>query len=132
METIELYEMADANRIEVMKFNLPLNGSISVKDDERYFIGIDPNAYENSAEERVHLAHELGHCMTGSFYNIYSNFDIREKHERRATKWAIKKLIPFDELVKYLDDGIVQKWELAEIFNVTEDYIDKAFSLYFH
>lgn len=132
METIELYEMADANRIEVMKFNLPLNGSISVKDDERYFIGIDLNAYENSAEERVHLAHELGHCMTGSFYNIYSNFDIREKHERRATKWAIKKLIPFDELVKYLDDGIVQKWELAEIFNVTEDYIDKAFSLYFH
>lgn len=132
METAELYEMANTNCIEVMKFNLPLNGSISVKDDERYFIGIDPNAYENSAEERVHLAHELGHCMTGSFYNIYSNFDIREKHERRATKWAIKKLIPFDELVKYLDDGIVQKWELAEIFDVTEDYIDKAFSLYFN
>lgn len=130
METIELYEMADANRIEVMKFNLPLNGSISVMDNERYFIGLD--SYENLAEERVHLAHELGHCITGSFYNIYSDFDVREKHERRATKWAIKKLIPFDELVKYLDDGIVQKWELAEIFDVTEDYIDKAFSLYFH
>lgn len=130
METIELYEMADANRIEVMKFNLPLNGSISVMDNERYFIGLD--SYENLAEERVHLAHELGHCITGSFYNIYSDFDVREKHERRATKWAIKKLIPFDELVKYLDDGIVQKWELAEIFDVTEDYIDKAFSLYFN
>lgn len=130
METIELYEMADANRIEVMKFNLPLNGSISVMDNERCFIGLD--SYESLAEERVHLAHELGHCITGSFYNIYSDFDIREKHEKRATKWAIKKLIPFDELVKYLDDGIVQKWELAEIFDVTEDYIDKAFSLYFN
>lgn len=130
METAELYEMANTNHIEVMKFDLPLNGSISVKDNEKCFIGLD--SYENSAEERVHLAHELGHCITGSFYNIYSNLDIREKHENRATKWAIKKLIPFDELTKYLNDGIVQKWELAEIFNVTEDYIDKAFSLYFN
>lgn len=132
METTELYEMADTNRIEVMWLALPLNGSISVTDSEQYFIGIDPDICENSAEERVHLAHELGHCMTGSFYNIYSNLDIREKHENRATKWAIKRLIPFDELVKCLDDGIVHKWELAEIFNVTEDYVDKAFSLYFH
>ena len=76
------------------------------------------------------LAHELGHCVTGSFYNRYSEFDVIAKHERRADKWAIKKLIPEDELNDAFEHGIVEPWDLAEYFNVTEDFIIKAVEFY--
>ena len=91
---------------------------------------MDPFRIETAAEERVHLAHELGHCETGSFYNVYSSLDIREKQEMRADRWAVSRLVPADKLRQALNIGIVEIWELAEYFDVTENFIRKAFEIY--
>lgn len=72
------------------------------------------------------FAHELGHCMTGSFYNLYSPFDLRSQHEFRANKWAIQKLIPFSALVRAGKDGCRERYEFAEYFDVSEAFIQKA------
>jgi len=48
----------------------------------------------------VKLAHEIGHCETGTFYDPRSENEIIAKCKNRATKWAIKKLIPEDALEK--------------------------------
>lgn len=85
---------------------------------------------ESVSEEKVKLAHELGHCETGAFYNRYSPFDLREKHERTANRWAVKKLVPKSELVTLLKKGY-ERWELAEHFEVTEDFINLAIRMYF-
>ena len=39
-------------------------------------------------------------------------------------------LIPADELKDAFIHGITEPWELAEYFNVTEDYIQKAYRYY--
>ena len=131
MKTNELYDLAENNSIPVYSFNLPLTSSVSISDkDGNCAIGIDPFAIQTTSDERVFLAHELGHCITGSFYNRYSDFDIRAKHEHRADKWAIKKLVPEDELQNAFKQGIVEPWNLAEYFNVTEDFIIKAVNYY--
>ena len=93
------------------------------------FVAIDPFKIENTADEKVKLAHELGHCETGAFYNEYSKFDIRAKHERRADKWAIKKLVPEDEL-KEACTFCNNRYELAEHFGVTEDFMQKVLDYY--
>ncbi len=107
--------------------------SLSVKSEGDMFIGIDDTAMETSAEERVHLAHELGHCMTGAFYSIYSPIDNRGYMERIANNYAIKKLVDEDELIRVIKeyDGNIQPWELAEHFNVTEEFMHKALEYYF-
>jgi len=94
------------------------------------YIGMDPFRIETTAQERVHLAHELGHCETGAFYNVYSSLDVREKQETRANVWAVTHLVPADEFMKALYNGIVEVWELAEYFDVTEDFIRKAAEIY--
>lgn len=94
------------------------------------YIGMDPFQIETDAEERVHLAHELGHCETGSFYNVYSPLDIREKQEQKADRWAVARLVPAEEFERVLECGTVEIWELAEYFNVTEDFILKAAEIY--
>lgn len=127
---IDLYKLAEKDNIIVEKLSVPKNKSLSTRIGNRNFIAIDENAIKSAAEERTHLAHEIGHCETGAFYNVYSNIDIRGKAEYKANKWAILKCVPKTELI-YLLKKDYQIWELAEHFEVTEDFIKKACTYYF-
>ena len=128
-----LYDTAEDAQIAVFDFSLPENGSVSVMDDEgRCFIGIDPSLRDGSVRERVHLSHELGHCVTGSFYNRYAAVDSRRRHEDRADKWAIRKLLTVDQLDDAIAEGCTELWQLADRFGVTEEFVKKAVCLYVH
>ena len=126
----EMFRIAANAGIRVEYCRLPLNESVSAPDPDGDFILMDYSLLRASKRERVHMAHELGHCSTGSFYNRHTPFDVRQCHENRADKWAIKKLIPKDELNEAVSNGITEPWELAEYFNVTEDFMKKAVCYY--
>lgn len=131
MELLELYQLADAEHIPVYSFDLPQTHSLSLmNNDGSCAVAIDPFGLNSTKDEKIRLAHELGHCVTGSFYNRYSDFDIKARSEYKADKWAIKKLVPEDELQNAFKQGIVEPWNLAEYFNVTEDFIIKAVNYY--
>ncbi len=126
----ELGRIANKEDITVMTTNCPECGSMShMTLDGNCYIGIDRRKM-TEAEKTVYMAHEMGHCMTGSFYNRYSRFDVISRHEYRANKWAIKKLVPEDELIEAFENGIIEIWELAERFDVTEDFMKKACEFY--
>lgn len=100
--------------------------------DGECFIAIDPNRIAGEDDERNKLAHELGHCLTGAFYNQYSNYDCRQRHENTADKWAIRNLVTVDELDDAIADGCCEIWELADRFGVAEDFMKKAVCYYVH
>ena len=126
----ELFREAEASGITVEYCRIPLNESISVQDTEGDFVLMDYSLIEAGAKERVHLAHELGHCVTGSFYNRYAARDVRQKHEHRADKWAIQQIVPQAEFDRAVADGCATVWDLAERFSVTEEFMRKAICLY--
>lgn len=133
MEIRSLYDLARQQNIGVWDFPLPETGSMSVMTDSgACFIGMDETVKDGGVQERVHLSHELGHCITGSFYNIHAAIDCRQRHENRANKWAVQALIPVEELDDAIAEGCTEVWELAERFQVTEDFIRKAVCLYVH
>jgi len=123
MTATALPEYAEQQDIEVDYFPLQEVVSASFRDN---CIVINPNMVKAKSDETVSLAHEVGHCVTGSFYNIYSPLDRRERHEHNADVWAIKKLLPFIEMEGAMRAGYVEVWELADYFGVTEDFIRKA------
>ena len=125
----DLYSYADKRNITVDNLKLPQNKSMSVRLDGKNFIAIDKQSLADSADERAHLIHELGHCETGAFYCIYAPLLTREKLEEQANRWAVEKLIPQNEFLALLKSGY-RKWELAEFYNVTEDFIEKAYHFY--
>ena len=129
--TLSLYRYAEKRDIEIIDFPLPETVSMSIDSGSGY-IGIDYGKIQSETEERVHLSHELGHCATGSFYNRYAKMDIRQRHENRADKWAIRKLIPVEKLDAAVADGHTELWDLADHFGVTEDFMKKAICLYTH
>lgn len=133
MEILHLYDLAEQQNIEVMECHLPENGSLSImNEDGKCYIGIDESVLDGDALERVHLGHEIGHCATGSFYSIHTAVDNRQRHENRADKWAVKKLIPVEDLDYAVADGCTEIWELAERFGATEQFMQKAVCYYVH
>ena len=128
-----LYDLAAQQNIEVLSYPMAENGSMSVMlENGECFIGMDASVRDGGIRERVHLSHELGHCITGSFYNIYAAVDHRQRHENRANKWAIQALIPVEELDDAIAEGCTEIWELAERFQVTEEFVRKAVCFYVH
>lgn len=130
MDLLELYDIAEQNGITVDAFDMGECECMSVALNDQLYIAINPFALTSFADEKVKLAHELGHCETHSFYNRYSKLDLRAKHEYRADKWAVKKLIPKDELEEAFKAGYTQAWQLAEYFDVTEDFVRRAAKIY--
>ena len=128
METNRLYNIAEKSGITVERFDLKQNGSVSVKNGQNLYVALDNDI--GGAKEKVCLAHEIGHCVTLSFYNVYSPLDVREKHEKRARNWAIKTLIPKTSFKTALKKGYDNVYSLAEYFGVTADFMQEAVQYY--
>ncbi len=127
----DLIKTAEQNGIEVSYGSLPTVLSCSaMAPSGRCYIGLDYSMLWDSPRSRVHAAHELGHCMRGAFYNIYSPYDDRARQETRATRWAVKALVPLDRLREAVELGYRETWELAEYFSVTPEFMATALKLY--
>ena len=124
---LDLYAFAEERGIDVDWITMPQADSLSIlMPGGSFCIALDPWKMHTLSKEIVSLAHELGHCETGSFYNKYATLDIREKHEHRADKWAIEHLVPAADLRQAAREGHTELWDLAEYFDVTEDFMQKA------
>ena len=67
---------------------------------------------------------------TDAFYGIRAPEHIRKAAEASAERWAVKQLVPKAQLEQCFAQGL-EHWEIAERFNVTEDFLKKACYLYF-
>ncbi len=129
----DLFEFAEEVGIDIDEYKMGLAESLSIPlPDGRYAIAIDPSKIISTADAKAKLAHEMGHCCTGSFYNKYAACDVRQKHENRANRWAIEQLIPEDELDNAVAGGCTNIFDLAEHFEVTEDFMRLAVCWYTH
>lgn len=78
---------------------------------------------------RCVLAEEIGHYFTTIDTNLliaytsYANQIKLTRAERKAMQFATNLLIPNQELTDALDKGYRNYYELAEYFDVTEDFI---------
>ena len=100
------------------------------EEDGRCVIGINPDTLRGSADGRVKLAHELGHCETGAFYTRSADRAAVGRREERADRWAIQRLIPYRALCAALADGYTDLWSLSDHFAVTEAFMQKALHYY--
>lgn len=127
MELLSLYETAEKEKItiHILKENTPINGAfVSYRDNN--IIAIK----HNITHEKSVLAEELGHYYKDAVYNIHCN-DIRtiERNEYRAKQFAYKILVPKDKLILLLKNQY-NKYEIAEILDVSLELIELAYSYY--
>ena len=130
VNVLSLYNELNAAGVRFYHWSLGEEPAATVEIDKKYGVFMDFGNIETVAEELVLLAHEGGHVCTGATHTVYSPYNLIEQHENRADKWAVKKLIPKDELEEAVQGGMKTSWELAEYFGVTEDFMKKAVCYY--
>ena len=70
-----IYDIAEQNKVGVYSFSLTDTESMSyMSRSGKCYIAIDPFQLDSECEEKIKLAHELGHCVQGAFYNVDSAF----------------------------------------------------------
>ena len=126
----ELCDIAEKDDILMLSGKLHNAPSMAICDDGECAIIFDYSKIDSEAMLIVCTAHEVGHCETSSFYTPKS-LELRSRMENRANKWAIKKLIPKNEMEQAIIDGNEEVWQLAEYFGITEDMVKFAFWVYF-
>lgn len=130
MEIIKLYKIADREGIRVDFPHMPNVKSACISLNGKNFIAIDKSVRYGSAEEKVKLAHEIGHCASNGFYSVGEEAKNRQDKEKRADSWAIEHLVPLSELEEAAKNGQEDILSLAEHFGVTEVFMQKALQYY--
>ena len=124
----DLYVQAERLGHTVYYYPFRRTACVAVAGPEGCYIGIDPRQLRSRADERVKLAHELGHCETGAVYG--RNCENRSRQEERANRWAIERLLPLSQIRKAVRLGDRTVSELAERFCVTEEFVEEALRYY--
>ena len=91
-----------------------------------YAIFLDFNQFSDVSQYREALGHEIGHCATGCTHAVSSPWDLVEKHEYKADRWAFEHYLPPEELQAAMDAGLTEPWQLAEWYGFPEQYVRRA------
>lgn len=125
---LELAEQAGII-IEYWEFTPPLIAVYTCLKDIPPVIGLDVSLLNNTRFLRCVLAEELGHHFTTTgdaiprTYFHYARRLYISKIEHKALRWGANYLIPNHELQKALARGLQEVWELADHFDVTEEFM---------
>lgn len=122
-----IYADMEKRKICIMFKSLKSSKALSSADG---FLCMNLDKIETTTEETAIAMHEDGHFISGAFYTPYSEWQIREQAEYKANKQAILKYIPKAKIKDCVDEGRGELWELAEHFNVTEEFMLKAILFY--
>ncbi len=127
---IDVYNETDENGIMVFERKVGDRKSVIAHTKEWTAISLNRQLIENSADEKTVLIHEISHYHTHSYYNFDSKFEMKCRKEYRAHRWAVMNYLPLDELLDAVNKGYTEPYQLAEYFDVTEDFIHTAYEIY--
>lgn len=129
---ISLYKELNDAGVRFYHWDMDDLQAATIEQEGRYGVFMDFGNIRTGAEELVVVAHEGGHICTGATHRVDSPYDLVEKHEYKADKWAIQRLIPEEQLDEAVAAGCTELWQLAEHFGVTEEFMKKAVCWYVH
>ncbi|MBR2934067.1 MAG: ImmA/IrrE family metallo-endopeptidase [Oscillospiraceae bacterium] len=129
---LTLYDELNRAGVRFYHWDLDDGQACTVEMNGQYGVFMDFGNIRTAAEELVAVAHEGGHVSTGSTHKVSSPYDLVAKHEYKADKWAVQKLISADALDAAVADGHTDIYSLAEHFNVTVPFMKKAVCLHTH
>ena len=102
----------------------------AISDEYGGAIFMNESVYRTTAERYTVLVHERAHLDSGAMYSAYTPLITMEQCETRAWNRAVMTALPFADLLAAFEAGYTEVWQLAEYFEVTEDFIRKAAEIY--
>ena len=122
----DFYGYCKQNDVDVMPFAMLPRAACTVRDGQNYAVVLNFKRLHTVRQMRTAMLHESGHLHTGALHKVNSPFQLVEQNEYRADADAFRRCLPPDEIRMAMRAGYTEPWQLAEYFDLDEDYIKKA------
>lgn len=116
--------------VTLIPYSIGFTDAATLEMDGRYGIFLDFEQFETMADYTAALAHEVGHCATGTTHAVHSPFELISQHENRANRWHYERYLPFSYLHSLMQQGYTEPWQLAEASGWPESTIRAALHYY--
>ena len=126
----DVYSALEETNANVNIWQHPLCDATTIEISGKYDIFLNPDKNRTIADMKTKLIHEWGHCASGATHCVHSPYQLVAQNEHKANRYAYEKFLPFAEIKKAVRNGLTEYWQLAEYFNINEEFIRKAVHYY--
>lgn len=122
-EISDFYHYCKENHVDVIPFaGCPQPGA-TIRDGSCYAVFLDFTKIKSTRLLRGVCYHEMGHAATGALHKVDSPFELVERSEYRANRWAAEKFLTEEDFRLAFAEGYTEPWQLAEYFDLPETEI---------
>lgn len=127
-EISDFYQYCKSHQVDIIPYiGCPKPGA-TLRDQGNYAIFLDFSKIPTTRLLRGVCCHELGHAATGALHKVSSPYDLVERSEHRATRWAAEHFLTCQDFQEAFSAGYRELWELAEYFDMPQEDVAKALS----
>lgn len=125
-ELSDFYDYCRKNRVDVIPFmGIPQPGA-TVRDRGQYAVFLDFSQIRSTRLLRGVCCHELSHVATGALHKVSSPYELVERSEYRANRYAAQHYLKAEDFRQAFRAGYTELWQLAEYFDMPEQDIKNA------
>lgn len=122
----DFYAFCKTNDIDVIPYNGAPKAGATIRDGSCYAIFLDFSQIGSIRLMNGVCYHESGHAATGALHKVDSPYELVERSEYRANRWAAEHYLPVEEFKEAFAAGYTELWQLSDYFNLPEDDIKNA------
>lgn len=125
-EISDFYHYCKTHQVDVIPFaGCPQPGA-TVRDEGLYAVFLDFSKIRSTRLLRGVCYHELGHVATGALHKVDSPYELVERSEYRAKRWAAENYLTEADFREAFRLGYTELWQLSEYFDLPESDIQSA------
>ena len=125
-EISDFYHYCRQHEVDVIPYDgCPKEGA-TIRDGGFYAVFLDFTKIKSTRLLRGVCYHELGHVATGALHKVDSPYELVERSEYRANRWAAETYLTEAAFREAFDAGFTELWQLEEYFDLPESEIQAA------
>ena len=125
-EIADFYRYCRSNDVLVIPYTGCPSPGATIRDQEHYAVFLDFTKIRSTRLLRGVCCHEMGHVATGALHKVDSPFELAERSEHRANRWAAEAFLTEELFREAFEAGCRELWELAEYFDLPEKCVADA------
>ena len=125
-EISDFYGYCKSHNVDVIPYDGCPQPGATIRDQGFYAVFLDFTKIKSTRLLRGVCFHELGHIATGALHKVDSPYELVERSEYRANRWATETFLTEDAFREAFALGYTELWQLSEYFDLPERVISDA------
>ena len=125
-EISDFYGYCKSHNVDVIPYDGCPQPGATIRDEGFYAVFLDFSKIKSTRLLRGVCFHELGHIATGALHKVDSPYELVERSEYRANRWATQTFLTEEAFREAFAEGYTELWQLSEYFDLPERDVQAA------